>query len=103
MFDHFIESMFVPFWAIEAPVIRTRINAPAILSEYENHSLNQYLRQNFGYSRSDAVQGLLNNHPAFQGKTPHEVMFWLSLVLKLSSIEDLAKDLAKYGAQFLET
>jgi len=85
---HFLESMFTPSWATRASVVRNRINMPSSLSVQEEATLNAYLRQNFGFSRSDAVQTLINEHPGLKGKTPADIMLMISFLVRYLGVEE---------------
>ena len=85
---HFLESMLTPSWATRVSVVRNRINMPSSLSVQEEATLNAYLRENFGFSRSDVVQTLINEHPGLKGKSPADIMLMISFLVRYLGVEE---------------
>ena len=85
---HFLESMLTPSWATKVSVLRNRINMSSSLSVQEEATLNSYLRENFGFSRSAAVQTLMNDHPGLKGKSAADIMLMISFLVEYLGIEE---------------
>jgi predicted nucleic acid-binding Zn-ribbon protein len=85
---HFLESMLTPSWATRVSVVRNRMNMPSSLSVQEEATLNAYLRENFGFSRSDVVQTLINEHPGLKGKSPADIMLMISFLVGHLGVEE---------------
>lgn len=85
---HFLESMLTPSWATRVSVVRNRLDMPSSLSVQEEATLNAYLRENFGFSRSDVVQTLINEHPGLKGKSPADIMLMISFLVRYLGVEE---------------
>lgn len=91
---HFLESMLTPSWATRESVVENRINMPSSLSDQEEFTLNAYLRENFGFSRSDAIQTLMSDHPGLKGKSPSEIMRMISFLVRYLGVEETGSRLS---------
>jgi hypothetical protein len=93
---HFLESMLAPSWATGESVVRNRINMPHSLSVQEEATLNSYLRQNYGFNRSDAIQTLMKEHQGLRGKSPREIMHMISFLVRYLGVEETGRRLAAF-------
>ena len=96
---HFLESMLTPSWATRVSVMRNRINMPSSMSVQEEATLNAYLRENFGFSRSDVVQTLLNEHPGLKEKSPADIMLMISFLVRYLGVEETGTRLSEMVRQ----